>query len=76
MLERYRLDIMEVQIMVRFNLILGNVENLCEQDSYLEDLSIHMLLTYAEKNGILDKENWMRRGKYIKNYGTYLAGSM
>lgn len=57
MLERYRLDIMEVQIMVRFNLILGNVENLCEQDSYLEDLSIHMLLTYAEKNGILDKEN-------------------
>lgn len=56
-LEKYTLNIMEFQINEKFISKLGNVENLCEQDSNLEDLCIHMLLTCTGKKGNLDRDN-------------------
>lgn len=48
---------MEFQINEKFTSKLGNVGNLCEQDSNLEDLCIHMRLTCTEKKGNLDRDN-------------------
>lgn len=45
---------MEFQINEKFTSKLGNVENLCDRDSYLEDLCIHMLLTCIEKKGNIE----------------------
>lgn len=51
------------------------MENLCEEDSVLEDLCVQMFLTCTEKKGNLDRDHYINRGIATRNYGAYLEES-